>query len=176
MAMRLFNTLTRREEPFAPLDGNLVRLYACGPTVYNRSHIGNFRTFVAVDVLRRTLRHLLGYDVRQVMNFTDVDALGERVERHHQLARLPHPERRGRAVGDEAVGLLGVGRSLGGERGAAERQSDGEGECGSCHGGPPWDSIAQRRAAGAGIQAPASPAAAGAARSSRRAAARSTMA
>src|SRR5262245_13953293 len=71
--MRLYNTLTRREEPFAPLDGATVRMYTCGLTVYARGHIGNFRTFVCVDVLRRTLRYLLGYHVRQVMNFTDVD-------------------------------------------------------------------------------------------------------
>jgi cysteinyl-tRNA synthetase len=71
--MRLYNTLSRQEEPFAPLDGRQVRMYACGLTVYARGHIGNFRTFVAVDVLRRTLRHWLGYDVRHVMNFTDVD-------------------------------------------------------------------------------------------------------
>ena len=71
--MRLYNTLTRREEPFAPGNGDLVRMYTCGLTVYARGHIGNFRTFVCVDVLRRTLRHLLGYQVRQVMNFTDVD-------------------------------------------------------------------------------------------------------
>ena len=48
-------------------------MYTCGLTVYARGHIGNFRTFVCVDVLRRTLKYLLGYDVRQVMNFTDVD-------------------------------------------------------------------------------------------------------
>lgn len=71
--MLLYNTLTRREETFTPLEGNLVRMYTCGLTVYNRGHIGNFRTFVVIDVLRRTLRHLLGYQVRQVMNFTDVD-------------------------------------------------------------------------------------------------------
>ena len=71
--MRLFNTLTRQEEPFAPLDGRQVRMYSCGLTVYARGHIGNFRTFVAVDVLRRTLRHWFGLDVRHVMNFTDVD-------------------------------------------------------------------------------------------------------
>jgi cysteinyl-tRNA synthetase len=71
--MRLYNTLTRSEEPFAPSQDNRVRMYACGLTVYARGHIGNFRTFVCVDVLRRTLKHLLGYDVRHVMNFTDVD-------------------------------------------------------------------------------------------------------
>ena len=71
--MRLYNTLTRREEKFAPLRNGLVRMYTCGLTVYARGHIGNFRTFVCLDVLRRTLRHQEGYDMRQVMNFTDVD-------------------------------------------------------------------------------------------------------
>src|SRR4029077_953741 len=71
--MRLYNTLTRSEEPFALPSGKTVRMYTCGLTVYARGHIGNFRTFVCLDVLRRTLRYLLGYDVKQVMNFTDVD-------------------------------------------------------------------------------------------------------
>src|SRR3954469_13946451 len=71
--MRLYNTLSRSEEEFAPGAGNGVRMYTCGLTVYARGHIGNFRTFICVDVLRRTLRHLLGYEVRQVVNFTDVD-------------------------------------------------------------------------------------------------------
>ncbi len=71
--MLLYNTLTRREDEFAPSDGRTVRMYTCGPTVYNRAHIGNFRTFVCCDVLRRTLRHHMGWDVRQAMNFTDVD-------------------------------------------------------------------------------------------------------
>jgi len=71
--MRLYNTLTRTEETFTPSQDNLVRMYACGLTVYSRGHIGNFRTFVAVDILRRTLRHLEGYQVRHVVNFTDVD-------------------------------------------------------------------------------------------------------
>ncbi len=71
--MRLYNTLTRSEEVFAPGADNTVRMYTCGLTVYARGHIGNFRTFVCVDVLRRTLKYLLGYRVRQVVNFTDVD-------------------------------------------------------------------------------------------------------
>ena len=71
--MRLYNTLTRSEEPFTPGPGNTVRMYTCGLTVYARGHIGNFRTFVCLDVLRRSLKYLLGYDVKQVMNFTDVD-------------------------------------------------------------------------------------------------------
>jgi cysteinyl-tRNA synthetase len=70
--MRLFNTLTRREEEFTPVDGGPVRMYACGLTVYARGHIGNFRTFVALDVLRRALE-FNGYPVRQVRNYTDVD-------------------------------------------------------------------------------------------------------
>jgi len=71
--MRLYNTLTHRVEEFAPSDGRTVRMYTCGLTVYARGHIGNFRTFTCLDVLRRALRHQEGYEVRQVMNFTDVD-------------------------------------------------------------------------------------------------------
>jgi cysteinyl-tRNA synthetase len=73
MTMRLYNTLSRTEEVFTPGPGNTVRMYTCGLTVYARGHIGNFRSFICADVLRRTLRHLLGYQVRQVINFTDVD-------------------------------------------------------------------------------------------------------
>jgi cysteinyl-tRNA synthetase len=71
--LRLYNTLSRQEEPFAPLRDNTVRMYACGLTVYNRGHIGNFRTYVCLDVLRRTLKYLCGYKVQQVINYTDVD-------------------------------------------------------------------------------------------------------
>ena len=69
---RLFNTMTRSVEPFAPADGDTVRIYSCGPTVYNPAHLGNFRTFLFVDLLRRALR-MRGWKVRQVMNLTDVD-------------------------------------------------------------------------------------------------------
>lgn len=70
--LKLQNTLTRTQEEFKPLEGNKVRMYACGPTVYDYGHIGNFRTFVAVDVLRRYLKYL-GYEVLHVMNITDVE-------------------------------------------------------------------------------------------------------
>jgi cysteinyl-tRNA synthetase len=70
--LRLKNTLTRTQEEFKPLEGNHVRMYACGPTVYDYGHIGNFRTFVAVDVLRRYLKYL-GYKVLHVMNITDIE-------------------------------------------------------------------------------------------------------
>jgi cysteinyl-tRNA synthetase len=69
---RLYNTLTRRVEPFTPADGRTVRLYACGPTVYNPAHLGNFRTFLFEDLMRRAMR-LYGWEVMQVMNLTDVD-------------------------------------------------------------------------------------------------------
>ena len=72
MALRLYNTLSAKIEEFQPMQGNQVRMYACGPTVYDYGHIGNFRTFVAVDLLYRFLRQS-GYDVRYVMNITDVD-------------------------------------------------------------------------------------------------------
>ena len=70
--MELFNTLSGRVESLTPSDGQTFRMYACGPTVYDYGHIGNFRTFIHVDVLRRTLKQL-GITVRHVMNITDVD-------------------------------------------------------------------------------------------------------
>ncbi len=72
MTLRLYNTMTRSIEPFVPLDAGRVSLYTCGPTVYNYAHIGNFRTFLFEDVLRRWLE-ASGYDVFHVMNLTDVD-------------------------------------------------------------------------------------------------------
>ncbi|MGC9157875.1 MAG: cysteine--tRNA ligase [Terracidiphilus sp.] len=72
MTLRLFNTLTGELEALEPADGAMLRMYACGPTVYDYGHIGNFRTFLQVDVLRRFLK-LTGTRVRHVMNITDVD-------------------------------------------------------------------------------------------------------
>jgi cysteinyl-tRNA synthetase len=71
--MLLYNTLTRREEEFVPSDPKRVRMYTCGLTAYARGHIGNFRTFVSLDVLRRALKYQAGFGMTQVMNFTDVD-------------------------------------------------------------------------------------------------------
>jgi cysteinyl-tRNA synthetase len=72
MTLTLYNTLTRRQEPFAPLAPPQVTMYMCGPTIYNYAHVGNFRTFVFGDLLRRYLE-FSGYRVFQVMNLTDVD-------------------------------------------------------------------------------------------------------
>jgi cysteinyl-tRNA synthetase len=72
MALRLYNTMSSQVEEFHPLRDNEVRMYACGPTVYDYGHIGNFRSFIAVDMLQRFLRQS-GYKVRYVMNITDVD-------------------------------------------------------------------------------------------------------
>jgi cysteinyl-tRNA synthetase len=72
MTLRLFNTLTGQVDLVTPADGETVRMYECGPTVYDYGHIGNFRTFLQVDVLRRFLK-LTGMKVRHVMNITDVD-------------------------------------------------------------------------------------------------------
>src|SRR5262249_28100168 len=74
VAFLVFNTLTKRKEAFAPREPGVVRMYNCGPTVYNRQHIGNFRTFLFADTLRRWLEYL-GLEVRQVMNITDVGHL-----------------------------------------------------------------------------------------------------
>ena len=72
MALRLYNTMSSQVEEFYPLREDEVRMYACGPTVYDYGHIGNFRTFIAVDLLQRFLRQS-GYKVRYVMNITDLD-------------------------------------------------------------------------------------------------------
>src|SRR6202049_1955210 len=93
---RLYNTLTRKIESFSPEDGKTVRIYACGPTVYKPAHLGNFRTFMFEDLLRRVLA-LRGWKIFQVMNLTDVDdkiiksasergiSIGERSEEHTNI-------------------------------------------------------------------------------------------
>jgi cysteinyl-tRNA synthetase len=72
MALRFYNTLTQQVEPFSSLDGKTVRMYTCGPTVYNFVHIGNLRTFTFQDILRRWLR-ARGYTLNHVMNITDIE-------------------------------------------------------------------------------------------------------
>src|ERR1700759_1798854 len=85
MTIRLFNTLSGALEDLSPADGQTLRMYACGPTVYDYGHIGNFRTFLQVDVLRRFLR-LQGITPRHVMNITDVD---DKIIRNAAAAGVP---------------------------------------------------------------------------------------
>jgi cysteinyl-tRNA synthetase len=85
MTLRLFNTLTGQLDALEPADGKALRMYACGPTVYDYGHIGNFRTFLQIDLLRRFLR-LSGVAVRHVMNITDVD---DKIIRNAAAAGIP---------------------------------------------------------------------------------------
>ena len=70
--MKLFNSMTQSIEEFKPLHEGEVRMYVCGPTVYNYPHIGNVRPIVVFDTLKRTLQ-AIGYNVKMVSNYTDVD-------------------------------------------------------------------------------------------------------
>lgn len=72
--MKIYNTLSKKKEEFIPCQGNLVKMYTCGPTVYHYAHIGNLRTYISEDVLEKTLKYL-GYQVDRVMNITDVGHL-----------------------------------------------------------------------------------------------------
>ena len=74
MNLTFYNTLTRKKEEFNPIDKNIVKMYSCGPTVYNYAHIGNFRTYIFMDTLRRVLKYN-GYTLKHVMNITDVGHL-----------------------------------------------------------------------------------------------------
>ncbi len=72
MTLKLFNTLIRKKEVFKPLNRNLVRIYSCGPTVYDFAHIGNCRAYLCIDILKRYLKYR-GFKLKHVMNLTDVD-------------------------------------------------------------------------------------------------------
>ncbi|MGC1420725.1 MAG: cysteine--tRNA ligase [Terracidiphilus sp.] len=85
MPLRLFNTLSGQVDELVPMDGKELRMYACGPTVYDYGHIGNFRTFLEIDVLRRFLK-LTGMPMRHVMNITDVD---DKIIRNAAAAGVP---------------------------------------------------------------------------------------
>ncbi len=103
MPLRLYNTLTRQLEEFKPLVGNTVRMYGCGPTVYDYAHIGNYRTFLFQDVLRRYLKYS-GYELRHVINVTDVD---DNTIRNSQAAGVPL-----RAYTDKYIEAFLVDRQL----------------------------------------------------------------
>jgi len=140
MALRFYNTLTQQVEPFAPLHGNVVRMYTCGPTVYNYVHIGNLRTFTFQDILRRWLQ-ARGYQLDHVMNITDVEdkiirnalaehkSIGEYTEKYTQgfledtaTLRLQRPERLVKAT-EHIPEMVQAIQDL--ERGGYTYQSDG---------------------------------------------------
>ncbi len=87
MHLKIYNTESRKKEEVLPLDGKTIHMYTCGPTIYHYAHIGNFRTYVAEDLLRRSLK-LLGYQIIQAMNITDIDdktikaAIAQKVSLH----------------------------------------------------------------------------------------------
>ena len=141
MTLRLFNTLTGQLDPLEPADGKALRMYACGPTVYDYGHIGNFRTFLQVDVLRRFLL-LSGMRVRHVMNITDVDdkiirnsieagiPIGEYTERYvkaffedMEALRIERPEEIARAT-EHIPQMVALVQKLAAE-GAAYKTEDG---------------------------------------------------
>jgi cysteinyl-tRNA synthetase len=140
MALRFYNTLTQQVEEFSPARDNTVRMYTCGPTVYNFVHIGNLRTFTFQDVLRRWLRYR-GYQLHHVMNITDVEdkiirnasaagqTIGEYTEKYTQAfledcatLRLERPERLARAT-DNIDAMASAIRRL--EEGGYTYASDG---------------------------------------------------
>jgi cysteinyl-tRNA synthetase len=104
--IRFHNTLSRRLEPLEPLEDEEVRIYTCGPTVYNYVHIGNLRTFVFEDVLRRALK-AFGYRVTQVMNLTDIDDRTIRAA-HAEGVSLREFTDRYAAAFFEDLGTLGI--------------------------------------------------------------------
>ena len=84
--MEIYNTLTKRKEEFKPLEPGKVKMYVCGPTVYNYIHIGNARPMIVFDTVRRYMEYK-GYDVNYVSNFTDVD---ERLSKRQMRKVLRH--------------------------------------------------------------------------------------
>ncbi len=88
MSLKLFNTLTRQKEEFVPIEPGKVKMYTCGPTVYDFAHIGNFRAYIFADLLKRYLRYK-EYQVKQIMNLTDVD---DNTIRGSQKEKIPLTE------------------------------------------------------------------------------------
>ena len=90
--VQLYDTMKRRVKTLRPLDGQTIRFYCCGPTVYGPAHIGNFRTFISQDILRRVLE-LNGQPVRHVRNITDVDdkTIRQSPDRRQNTRRFHRP-------------------------------------------------------------------------------------
>ena len=104
ITMRLYNTLTRSEETFAPSVDNTVRMYTCGLTTYARGHIGNFRTFICLDVLRRTLKYLGVYRVKHP-NLVPLHAKAKTLTRAFKRFAIRHTLRAGNKDADRLANL-----------------------------------------------------------------------
>ncbi|MFQ6135579.1 MAG: cysteine--tRNA ligase [Candidatus Hydrothermarchaeales archaeon] len=102
--LRLYNTLTRRKEEFIPIEKGRVKMYTCGPTVYDYAHIGNFRAYVFEDILRRYLKYK-GFQVTQVMNLTDVDDKTIRGSRREGIPLREFTERYSKAFFEDIEAL-----------------------------------------------------------------------
>ena len=101
--MQLYNTLTKRVEPFEPLEGKTVRIYSCGPTVYDHIHIGNLASFIYADTLNRALQ-AAGYEVQHVMNITDVD--DKMIKRSQERYPEEEPKTALKKLADEYEGIF----------------------------------------------------------------------
>ena len=93
--LKLYNSLTAKKEVFKPQNRNKVKIYACGPTVYDYAHLGNLKTYIFEDVLRRTLEYN-GYEIKETMNITDVDdkIIKRRGKKTKSLKKSPSLTRR----------------------------------------------------------------------------------
>lgn len=109
MALKIFNTMTRQKEEFIPIEANLVGMYTCGPTVYDFAHIGNFRTYIFEDILRRYLKYK-GYKVTQVMNLTDIDDKTIRGSREQNIPLNQYTEQFKKAFFND-IDALGIERA-----------------------------------------------------------------
>src|SRR6185503_7649966 len=107
MTLRLYNTITRREEHFVPRFPGRASMYTCGPTVWNYAHIGNFRTFLFEDLLRRWLE-ATGYEVYHIMNLTDVDDRTIAAARRKGLSLRDHVDPFARAFQEDRDWLRNV--------------------------------------------------------------------
>lgn len=101
--MKLYNTRTRSLEELKPLQDNLIRIYSCGPTVYDHAHIGNLATYIFADTLRRTIR-MMGYEVKHGMNYTDVD--DKTIRRSKEKYPTKKPEDALRTLTDNYIHLF----------------------------------------------------------------------
>src|SRR3990167_4304153 len=104
MTIKLHNTLSGKVEDFSPINSSEVNMYHCGPTVYDYVHIGNLRSFLLADILRRTFEYL-GFNVKQVMNITDVGIGGNNDEGEDKIVQ--GLKREGKAISMESMKELG---------------------------------------------------------------------